>query len=891
MPGRNPAPLGSAVIAALGAVVVVSAIVGTLGVGRGWLSRGPDIPRLPVPPVAQQAPEADPAEVGRVAVADPDGVVGFGPLMVQITAPAGASEMQVGTDPTFDTLGWLPVASSTSIEMRHGGAQQIFARFRSEPGAPPTAPAVAAVMVDSTIAFALSSAEGLHRPSWVRARSDEVTVVRIEAGRVERVGDGTSRLVGRTIDVSDLAAGRWAATAANGDLATIEAESVRVVSRPRGTGRDDGGGLVAAVVHDVEIRWAEPLRRGQQYRIAGPADLVEDVFHRHDPDRAVSPAIRVNQHGHHPADRLKVAYLISALTPAPAPPDGLAFRVVDDETGTVVHTGSAVRRPSADEIGRGDLTGAAVFELDYSAVDAEGRYRVCVDGIGCSEPVTVSNDVWAELVATVSRAMYHQRSGIALGPPHTPVARPRSHHPDDGATAVASTTSLLDVMLASPGDPFPLLIAGATAEAVPEAWGGHADAGDWDRRIQHLWYVRAAIEALAVGGERFTWDLNIPESGDTVPDLLDEALWSLDAFARLQHPDGAVPGGVESAAHPQPGATSWTDDLARYVYAPDPFSTYVFAGVAAQAAGAVEPYEPDRAATYDAAALAAMNWAETAPVPDGAAGLVAAQRAVAAAALLQRNGDPQWHAVFTAATTLDDQAVEHLSCANHGVCDAAWLYLGADTDVTQPALRAQIEAAVVTNADLVLAAADTTALGWTMEDPRAPLVWGNGFGGAPHTIGVLRAYLLTGDDRYRAAAERAAAVTLGANPTGTSFITGVGTEPVRYPLIVDAVNGGVPVWPGTPVYGPHSFGRLDDDSWVDTWVLGPSGVTPDAASSPFAWQWFDVSEVAMVNEFTVFQSHAAALHAFAVLAATARPTAGAEPVELVATPGVTNGES
>lgn len=128
---------------------------------------------------------------------------------------------------------------------------------------------------------------------------------------------------------------------------------------------------------------------------------------------------------------------------------------------------------------------------------------------------------------------------------------------------------------------------------------------------------------------------------------------------------------------------------------------------------------------------------------------------------------------------------------------------------------------------------------------------------------------MSGDDRYRAAAVRAASVPLGSNPLGQVMFTGVGEEPVRYPQINDVKNGGVPAWPGTPVYGFHLLNSLADEQWVVDDILGPAGISPSPTELPYLWQWYDVDSVAQYNEFTLHQSHAEALLAFGLLGATA----------------------
>ena len=155
-----------------------------------------------------------------------------------------------------------------------------------------------------------------------------------------------------------------------------------------------------------------------------------------------------------------------------------------------------------------------------------------------------------------------------------------------------------------------------------------------------------------------------------------------------------------------------------------------------------------------------------------------------------------------------------------------------------------------------------------MENPDAPLIWGLGSGGAPHTGGLLRAYLLSGDDRYREAAVRSAQVALGANPQNRALITGVGYEPVRHPQINDVKHGGLPAWAGVPMYGRHQLNATSDDTWVTESFLLPAGAQPDPTAVPYMWQWYDMSIVAFFNEFTVHQGLADSLWTYGVLAAT-----------------------
>ncbi len=836
-------------------------------------------------------------------------------LSVTIDAPPDAQAMQVADTPTFAGLDWGPVAAQVDVTVGGIGYRNVFVRFQLGDGSI-TRTSVVGGEVDPTIEAATASANGApHQASWVRPFSSTEVAIRVEAGRIEagalepydldnpQPGDdigsesglpvvrrdgetyglGVSarrdvirrpdRLIGRPLDVDAVTnSGDWTITSSDDPAyaSGLAPVSVRHLARPSDGGFDGSVDRLWALVHDLVIVAPQPLQPGATYEITAPG--VAPATLSYDPAASTSPAVRVNQAGFAPDDQAKVAHLSgwfdgigTTATANPTP----TFRVVDAATGAEAFSGTGQLRPQGNEAGKGDLTGAPVVELDFTALDQPGTYRVCVDDVGCSHPFELDADIWNDLAATVARAVYHQRSGVQLGPPYTSFVRPRPYHPEDGVRVVASSYTLLQAQTETENTNFERLTELRTEQVVDGAWGGHFDAGDWDRRIQHLWFARHTAQLVMLYPDRFReFDLNIPESGDAVPDLLDEALWTVDLFRRMQTEDGAIRGGIEASEHPPANAASWVDDLAVLAYDPDPFSSYVYAGVAAEVSVALEPYDPARAAELLTSAERAMVWAEQQAPFVGQADRVGEQRTVAAAALLFATGDSQWHDRFIETAGFLNDPEPHLSCHAHTSCDAAWLYVQADASATDPAIRQQLEARFLASADAIVDIGRQTAYGWTLENPGVPLIWGLGVGGNPKISGLMRAYVLSGDESYRAAAVRSASVALGSNPLGQVFYSGVGEEPVRHPQINDVKNGGIPAWPGTPVYGFHTLNAFADEQWVVDDLLGPAGISPAPTDLPYLWQWYDVDSIAQYNEFTLHQSHAEALLAFGLLDAT-----------------------
>ncbi len=835
----------------VGAVVAIAATVGVVAV----LSDD-DLPDAEIP-------DAEAAvETQVIDGPGPEGAILARVASVPIEAPAGAVEMQVGTDPTLRSTPWLPVAASAEVNAGNTGYQAVFVRFRDASGVESDVTVLAA-----DIARPRTGPDGVPVPT-VSVVAPTTLLAQMADGHLVRggIGQGDS-LIGPRVDGASLDQAGWTVTGADG--AAVGVTATARVTRPAGSGSSSGGDLLLPTNHWVFLELDQSVTSGTTYQVAPPngVDVSFDPF-VFDEQSSWSSSVHVNDVGYAPADLVKVAMLsawagtLGGRTFDEAP----GFAVVD-ASGNEAFRGVGERRviPDNGELGRGDLTGSAVWELDFTALDVPGAYRVCADGIGCSDPFVVRTDTWTTLAATVSRAMYHQRSGLAIGPPYSPVVRPETYTEAAGVTIRHSDLRIVDTLGLDPDTVFEMLVAGGTDQVLPTFAGGHFDAGDWDRRIQHLSYVRAAIDVYESNPALWqATDFTIPESGDAIPDLLDEALWTLDFFRSLQGDDGGVRGGVEAVSHPLEGAVSWNETLDVYAFAPDAFSSYSYAGVAADMALALADLDAEASAAYQQSAIEAFAWADSEPVNPDQASHVTPERGTAAAALFRLTGDEAFHDVFRSVEPFTANGPQRLECHGSGWCEAAWIYLRIDPTSTDPGIRSVLEESMRISADAVLEVADSTAFGWTVEDPGVPLRWGLGPGGAPKVTTLLRAHRTIGGEEYLTAALQSASVSLGMNPTNQVMMTGVGERNVLDPLIVDVNNGGSPVWSGTPVYGPHQV--YGEEYWIEQFFFGPAGVTPSMFEVPYLWSWFDIHVVAAMNEFTVFQSHGPALFAYGTFA-------------------------
>lgn len=632
--------------------------------------------------------------------------------------------------------------------------------------------------------------------------------------------------------------------------------------------------------HTVYLRLPRTLTPGRTYTISLAHVNVQTptATLAFDPAKVWSEAVHVGQVGFRPDDPLKRAFLSLWMGTGGgyAFPDGLPFHLVDDKTGKSVYAGRAGVGWAADKpevMGTTrNFNGAAVYPLDFSTFRTPGRYRVAVDGVGCSYPFEIGTSAWGNAFRVQMKGFYNQRSGIALGPPYTAFRKPRDFRPGDpGVSVTQSMYSQLDG-----GDQQKGLAAGDTGKPVSDAWGGYHDAGDWNpRRVTHMRTTTFwQLELMELFPAYFrSLSLNIPKDSPA-PDLLNECRFELDCFRRLQQPGGGVPFGIETNGDPIAGEVSWKQSMPAYVFAPDVQSSYIYAAVAARMARVLAPFDAAGAKAYRESALRAMAWAEADRIKRRTAGTwaklggdVTEDRTSAALFVYALTKDAHWHDVFLEDTTLKTTDAPPFR-GSFQRRDAAFLYARLPDGLGDPALKKNAAHALTADADGALVYQQNNAWGIASDDPGKPHFLG--FYSTPHgAVSLLRAYTLTHDAKYLAGAVGACLFPGGANPGNMVYTSGVGANPIRHPLNLDSRFTGQPAPAGLTAYGNVDLARWGDQNWI-TW---PITYIFGAASKPSPLEWptteayFDVFLMPGLTEFTMDQTMGPNAYVWGYLAA------------------------
>lgn len=339
-----------------------------------------------------------------------------------------------------------------------------------------------------------------------------------------------------------------------------------------------------------------------------------------------------------------------------------SFEVLDHMTGRVVWSGGAPVR-QVDTALLGEVT--RVWIGDFTPLTAPGRYRIVADNGLTSHPFEVGTQVFDAAIRAVQRAFYFQRAFTAIPAQH---AEGPWTHGNDAALAPAGIR------------------------------GGWHDAGDFSlynmTAASSLFWLLEAHRDFAPTAD----DTNIPESGNGVPDLLDEARWELEWL--LSSEDGG--GGFQNTTCVDaygPYGSNPLERVGRYRRGEvGTIPTARAVGVLAYASIVFAEYDSRFAGTLRAAATRGWQYLEarrgehsdgpTCPAfrQDGDAGAGRAARAFAAAGLLLATGSREFIDAFDATFDgLDGDPTAYSFSAY-----AALLYLRAPA--ADPARRAAIAA-------------------------------------------------------------------------------------------------------------------------------------------------------------------------------------------------------
>jgi hypothetical protein len=311
--------------------------------------------------------------------------------------------------------------------------------------------------------------------------------------------------------------------------------------------------------------------------------------------------IKTDQFGYLP-DAQKIAVIsnpVNGFNASQSFAPGSTYKVRRVSDGAEVYSGTLFSWNNGNTHGQ---SGDQVWWFDFSALTTPGEYYISDPANNAaSHPFSIGTDVYKDVLKQAVRTFYYQRCGTAKETPY----------------AAAEWTDV-SCHLGAEQDRDCRLVTAPSASNAKDLSGGWHDAGDYNKYIN---YADVAVHDLLSAYEEnpSVWgdDYNIPESGNGIPDLLDEIKWELDWMLKMQLPDGSVLHKVSAVNWDDAESPPSHESTVRR-YAPATASATINAcGVFAHAAVVFESLPVPAMQAYGEvlkqAAIAAWNWIDTHP--------------------------------------------------------------------------------------------------------------------------------------------------------------------------------------------------------------------------------------------------------------------------------------
>ena len=457
--------------------------------------------------------------------------------------------------------------------------------------------------------------------------------------------------------------------------------------------------------------------------------------------------INLNQIGYHPNDEKRAVIRNSSNGDE-------KFTVIDVQSKETVFEGEV--KPGTSLGSSGDNVAYA----DLTAFKTPGTYKISTKNSGESYDFTIDDNVYDEALKDSIRMLYLQRCGCEL---------PESLAGDFAHAACHTEEARI-----------------YGSKRYASVTGGWHDAGDYGRyTVPGVKAVADLLLAYENYPEAFKDTINIPESGNGIPDVLNEARYELEWLLKMQAPDGGV-------YHKVTGlnfdgfikADECTEPL--YILPESKTASADFAAIMYMAARVYKDFDKEFAAKCENAAGPALSAyiahindrnytnpedVNTGEYPDGSS---VDEFFWAICEGYKTTGDSRFAAM------IDKVDFSRIESDGFGWDDmsgyAFYAYMTSKDELKVPVdIKGRFMEMCSALKDTAL---NGEAYGCTITDDYP---WGSNMYVANNAMALLMAHQLTGDDDYRLAAKRQLDYLLGTNTTSYCFLTGYGTQAPQHP--------------------------------------------------------------------------------------------------------------
>ncbi len=536
--------------------------------------------------------------------------------------------------------------------------------------------------------------------------------------------------------------------------------------------------------------------------------------------------IRINQVGFAPQQEKTATIDVDSLNAAPC-----EVVIVNAEADTVWCG-------VASETMVNPVSGKFRQIVDFSDMQELGEYQIILDNQS-TQRFQIAEHPYRELTRKALRAFYYQRASMPIEEPYAEGYARKVGHPDNHVLVHASAAT----------DERP-------AGTVISSPGGWYDAGDYNKYIVNSGYTMGVwLMAYELNKAYFdTLQLNIPESGKGMPDMLAEAMYNIRWMMTMQDSDGGV---YHKLTTPNFEKFIRPDQCKqqRYVVLKTTAATLDFAATMAMAARVYAPYDPDFCAQAAEAAKMAYAWALEHPEVyyDQSAMNEEFKPAINTGAYDDTDVRDEFYWAATELYLLtNDEAYKEMAKEQcpETYMPAVWGNVGELAHLEwlmHPESLNPLELIIIGGSmayylrPYLNEAESASVFRGPYGNREEDFFWGcNSEGCCWRGIECLYAYHLSGEKQYLVNAQRCLNYLLGQNSTGYCFVTGFGTKPTSHPHHRLSYSHPKGTHPGFLAGGPN---RERQDAETDG-VKYPKNVSADES-------YLDYQPSYATNEVTI----------------------------------------
>lgn len=516
------------------------------------------------------------------------------------------------------------------------------------------------------------------------------------------------------------------------------------------------------------------------------------------PNWEVEVEILINQVGYY-TNSEKIAVIKGDL-------EVKSFRIIDLENEERMLTGK-LEAPR-----KSPYSGVTTWKADFTELKKPGRYSLIIDGQKPSGIINIGDEVYTELSKALVKALYFQRASIPLKEKYAGKWKRPLGHPDDKVyihPSAASENRPVDFIISS-----------------PKGW---YDAGDYNKYIVNSSFSTSMILSLYEDFPEIVKNqsLNIPESENQVPDILDEMLWNLRWMITMQDPED---GGVYhklTTANFEPFEMPDKVNSKRYVVQKSTNAALDFSAFMSQASRVFRDYEehfPGLADSCEVASNKAWAWAVKNPdqvydqrdlnvkytpeINTGAYGGrdVSDEFFWAACELMITSPNEEYRKYIV--EYLENFKTDEMSLPSWGNVETlgvlTLLRHAKDRHINSLSDFSGLKEKILSFSDQLISGSSENTYHSIMGSKKSDFKWGSNSVACEQALLLIEAYKLTLNKKYLQYALRNVDYLLGINATGYSFVTGFGKKtPMHIHHRVSESDGVKEPIPGLLVGGPN----------------------------------------------------------------------------------------